>query len=92
MTFGTPEEVIEATKTALRQGMPGGGFILSSSNSIHSGVKPENYLAILCACGLTGCDSDSSTEDQMEDRADAMENRADDLEDRADHLEDRADD
>ena len=28
-------------------GMPGGGFILSSSNSIHSGVKPENYLAMI---------------------------------------------
>jgi uroporphyrinogen decarboxylase len=47
MTFGTPQEVIEATKTTLRQGMPGGGFILSSSNSIHSGVKPENYVAML---------------------------------------------
>jgi uroporphyrinogen decarboxylase len=27
--------------------MPGGGFILSSSNSIHSAVKPENYAAML---------------------------------------------
>jgi uroporphyrinogen decarboxylase len=47
MTFGTPEEVVEATKEALRKGMPGGGFILSSSNSIHSAVKPENYAAML---------------------------------------------
>ncbi len=47
MTFGTPEQVVEATKTALRQGAPGGGFILSSSNSIHSAVKPENYRALL---------------------------------------------
>jgi uroporphyrinogen decarboxylase len=47
MTFGMPEEVAEATKAALIQGMPGGGFILSSSNSIHSGVKPENYVAML---------------------------------------------
>jgi uroporphyrinogen decarboxylase len=47
MTFGTPDEVVEATKVALRQGMPGGGFILSSSNSIHSSVKPENYAAML---------------------------------------------
>jgi uroporphyrinogen decarboxylase len=47
MTFGTPEEVVEATKEALRKGMPGGGFILSSSNSIHSSVKPENYAAML---------------------------------------------
>jgi Uroporphyrinogen-III decarboxylase len=49
MTFGTPDEVIEATKEALRQGMPNGGFILSSSNSIHSSVKPENYVAMLQA-------------------------------------------
>lgn len=47
MTFGTPEEVVEATKAALEAGMPGGGFILSSSNSIHSTVKPENYAAMV---------------------------------------------
>lgn len=47
MTFGTPDEVEEATREAIRQGGPGGGFILSSSNSIHSAVKPENYLAML---------------------------------------------
>ncbi len=47
MTFGAPEDTAAATKEALRQGMPGGGYILSSSNSIHSGVKPENYLAML---------------------------------------------
>jgi uroporphyrinogen decarboxylase len=27
--------------------MEGGGYILSSSNSIHSAVKPENYLAMV---------------------------------------------
>ena len=47
MSFGTPEATAEATKAALRQGMPGGGYILSSSNSIHSGVNPANYLAML---------------------------------------------
>jgi uroporphyrinogen decarboxylase len=47
MSFGTPEEVVEATKEALRKGAPGGGYILSSSNSIHSAVKPENYQALL---------------------------------------------
>ncbi len=47
LSFGTEDEVIEATKTALKMGMPGGGFILSSSNSIHSAVKPENYAAML---------------------------------------------
>lgn len=47
MTFGAPEDVIAETQAALRKGAPGGGFILSSSNSIHSSVKPENYLAML---------------------------------------------
>ncbi len=47
MTYGTPDETVAATRLALSQGMPGGGFILSSSNSIHSGVKPENYLALV---------------------------------------------
>jgi len=47
MTNGTPEDVIEATKAALRTGMPGGGYICSSSNSIHSAVKPENYKAMM---------------------------------------------
>ncbi len=47
MTTGTPAQVADATKEALRKGAPGGGYILSSSNSIHSGVNPENYLAML---------------------------------------------
>jgi len=47
LTFGAPSEVVEATKLALKQGMPGGGYILSSSNSIHSAVKPENYVAMM---------------------------------------------
>jgi len=47
LVHGTQEEVIEETKETIRAGAPGGGFILSSSNSIHSGVKPENYLTML---------------------------------------------
>lgn len=47
LTFGSPDQVREATCEALRQGASGGGFILSSSNSIHSSVKPANYEAML---------------------------------------------
>ncbi len=47
MTLGSPDEVAAATKEAIRTGAPGGGYILSSSNSIHSTVKPENYLAMM---------------------------------------------
>jgi uroporphyrinogen decarboxylase len=46
LTFGSMEEVVEQTKEIIRTAAPGGGFILSSSNSIHSKVKPENYLAM----------------------------------------------
>ena len=35
------------TKQVIKKGGPGGGFILSSSNSIHASVKPENYMAML---------------------------------------------
>jgi len=46
---GTPEEVVEEVRRCLRGGGPGGGFILSSSNTIHRGVRPENYRAMLQA-------------------------------------------
>lgn len=46
LTFGTMEEVVQQTKEVIRAAAPGGGFILSSSNSVHSKVKPENYLAM----------------------------------------------
>jgi hypothetical protein len=43
-----PEEAVRAqTEEIIRAVAPGGGFLLSSSNSIHPGVKPEYYLAML---------------------------------------------
>lgn len=47
LTFGSIEDVVTETIEVIRKAAPGGGFILSSSNSIHSAVKPENYLAML---------------------------------------------
>jgi uroporphyrinogen decarboxylase len=44
---GPEEAVIEATKNCIRIAGPGGGYACSSSNSIHSGVKPVFYLAML---------------------------------------------
>ena len=35
-------------------GAPGGGYILSSSNSIHPGVKPENFIAMVKAARKYG--------------------------------------
>lgn len=47
LTFKSVEETIEETKRCIKTGAPGGGYILSSSNTIHSSVKPENYIAML---------------------------------------------
>lgn len=47
LTFKSVEETMEETKNCLRIAAPGGGYILSSSNSIHSAVKPENYVAMI---------------------------------------------
>ncbi len=47
---GTPDEVRKTVKETIAAAGPGGGFILASSNSIHSSVKPENYLAMRDAC------------------------------------------
>jgi len=47
LSRGTPAEVREAVRRAIRDAGPGGGFVLSSSNSIHSSVRPENYLAMI---------------------------------------------
>jgi uroporphyrinogen decarboxylase len=49
LVSGTEEEVAREVRDCIRKAAPGGGYILSSSNSIHSGVKPENYRAMLAA-------------------------------------------
>jgi uroporphyrinogen decarboxylase len=47
LSFGTPDEVRQAVRECIAAASKGGGHILSSSNSIHSGVKPENYVAMV---------------------------------------------
>jgi len=47
LTFKSVEETVEETKNCLRIAAPGSGYILSSSNSIHSRVKPENFKAMI---------------------------------------------
>ena len=44
---GPVEAVRAETARIVRTAAPGGGFLLSTSNSVHSGVKPEYYLAML---------------------------------------------
>jgi len=47
LSFATVEEVRQETKEVIRKAGVGGGLIISSSNSIHSAVKPENYLEMV---------------------------------------------
>jgi len=49
LVFGNEEEVEQAVKETIEVAAPGGGYIVSSSNSIHPGVKPENYIAMVNA-------------------------------------------
>ncbi len=49
LTWGTLEEVREDVKRCIRQAARGGGYICMSSNTIHSAVKPENYVEMVKA-------------------------------------------
>ena len=49
LVYGTEDEVEQAVKETIEVAAPGGGYIVSSSNSIHPGVKPENYIAMVDA-------------------------------------------
>jgi uroporphyrinogen decarboxylase len=44
---GTDEEVIESAGYALRHGMPGGGYIFSTSNCIYPGMRLDRYELML---------------------------------------------
>jgi uroporphyrinogen decarboxylase len=46
--------VVAETREVIRKAAAGGGLILSSSNSIHSSVKPGNYLAMWNALRMYG--------------------------------------
>lgn len=47
LSWGTTEEVRQEVKDCIRKAGYGGGYICGSSNSVHSGVKPENYVAMV---------------------------------------------
>lgn len=44
---GTREDIIESTRYALQHGMPGGGYIFSSSNCVYSGMPLSSYELML---------------------------------------------
>ena len=44
---GTDEEVVESARYALRHGMPGGGYIFSTSNCVYTGMRLARYELLL---------------------------------------------
>ena len=51
---GPVEAVRAETEAVIRAAAPGGGFLLSTSNSVHPGVHPEYYLAMLETARVVG--------------------------------------
>jgi uroporphyrinogen decarboxylase len=49
LSDGAAEEVAESVRQTIDKTAEGGGYIISSANSIHAQVKPENYDAMLRA-------------------------------------------
>jgi uroporphyrinogen-III decarboxylase len=53
-----PQECQEAYRRDVQRAMAdaasGGGYILSSSNTVHPGVKPESFLAMIKAAQKHG--------------------------------------
>jgi len=58
LVFGTPEEVDQVVKETIETAAPGGGYIITSSNSIHPGCKAENYIAMVRAAHKYGVYAD----------------------------------
>jgi uroporphyrinogen decarboxylase len=50
LPHGTPEQVREAVRQAIADAAASGGYIVTSSNSIHSSCRPENFVAMVRAC------------------------------------------
>ena len=47
LVTGTPQDVAREVEYCLRYAAPGGGLVLTSSNSIQAGSRYDNYLAML---------------------------------------------
>jgi uroporphyrinogen-III decarboxylase len=54
LPYGSTEDVRQAVRRAIADAGRDGGFILSSSNSVHSSCKPENLVAMVQACKQWG--------------------------------------
>ena len=47
LSWQSADDVRRVVRETIRQAAPGGGYIMSSSNTIHSSVNPENYRAMI---------------------------------------------
>ncbi len=47
LTWGTTDEVRDAVQKCMKQAGKGGGYICTSSNTIHAAVEPDNYVAMV---------------------------------------------
>lgn len=54
LSFGSREEVEAAVIKCIQDAAKGGGYILQSSNTIHSGVNPENFMTMIECCKKYG--------------------------------------
>jgi len=54
LPFGSKEDVINETKRVIKAASPGGGHVLTTSNTIHSDIPTENYLTMLEAARKFG--------------------------------------
>jgi uroporphyrinogen-III decarboxylase len=51
LSAGTPEEIRQIVRSCIATGGPGGGYMISSSNSIPPYAQPENVRAMVEAIG-----------------------------------------
>ncbi len=54
LMYGPAEAVVESVKKCIRDAGQGGGYVCSSSNSIHSGVAPDLYKVMIDAIHYYG--------------------------------------
>ena len=54
LVSGSEADVKDTVKKTIEKVGPGGGYILCSSNSIHPGCKPGNYVAMVEAAHQYG--------------------------------------
>lgn len=54
LTKGSRDEVIEDVRRCLREGAANGGYMIASSNAIHRGSRPENFIWYISAAHEMG--------------------------------------